>query len=204
MTNFSMSWMRRPRPRAGSLAWRLASVTAISVLKFAPRRPRCTCLPQRATFTGRGCQSRTCKSARRSRSCEFVLCNAIARRRKSASVRDTLIVRPDPIAYTLFVSRPSEARSLALRTHVLLHRATLNCLRGASLGALRLTRSFLLLEDDYDVDWEVDRDEPRRARSRSRDRRVRAVARSLQRRRRRVGTAAPAPATRASRPRPRA
>jgi len=29
-----------------------------------------------------------------------------------------------------------------------------------SLGALRLTRSFLMLEDDYDVDWEVDEDEP--------------------------------------------
>ncbi len=28
-----------------------------------------------------------------------------------------------------------------------------------SLGALRLTRSFLTLEDDYDVDWEVDGDE---------------------------------------------
>jgi hypothetical protein len=28
-----------------------------------------------------------------------------------------------------------------------------------TLGALRLTRSFLLLEDDYDVDWEVDQDE---------------------------------------------
>jgi hypothetical protein len=28
-----------------------------------------------------------------------------------------------------------------------------------TLGALRLTHSFLLLEDDYDVDWEVDRDE---------------------------------------------
>jgi hypothetical protein len=27
------------------------------------------------------------------------------------------------------------------------------------LGGLRLIRSFLLLEDDYDVDWEVDRDE---------------------------------------------
>ena len=31
------------------------------------------------------------------------------------------------------------------------------------LGAVRLTRSFLLLEDDYDVDWEVDRDEPAEA-----------------------------------------
>jgi hypothetical protein len=29
-----------------------------------------------------------------------------------------------------------------------------------TLGALRLARSFLLLEDDYDVDWEVDRNEP--------------------------------------------
>lgn len=28
------------------------------------------------------------------------------------------------------------------------------------LGALHLTRSFLLLEDDYEVDWEVDQDEP--------------------------------------------
>jgi hypothetical protein len=28
-----------------------------------------------------------------------------------------------------------------------------------ALGALRMTRSFLLLEDDHDVDWEVDRDE---------------------------------------------
>jgi hypothetical protein len=29
-----------------------------------------------------------------------------------------------------------------------------------TFGALRLTRSFLLLEDDYHVDWEVDHDEP--------------------------------------------
>jgi hypothetical protein len=29
-----------------------------------------------------------------------------------------------------------------------------------ALDALRLTRSFLTLEDDYAVDWEVDRDEP--------------------------------------------
>src|SRR5271169_6091287 len=28
-----------------------------------------------------------------------------------------------------------------------------------ALAAYRLTRSFLLLEDDYDVDWEVDQDE---------------------------------------------
>jgi hypothetical protein len=29
-----------------------------------------------------------------------------------------------------------------------------------ALDALRLTRSFFMLEDDYSVDWEVDRDEP--------------------------------------------
>ncbi len=29
-----------------------------------------------------------------------------------------------------------------------------------TLGALDLARSFLLLEDDYGVDWEVDRSEP--------------------------------------------
>jgi hypothetical protein len=29
-----------------------------------------------------------------------------------------------------------------------------------TLRALRLARSFLLLEDDYEVDWEVDQDEP--------------------------------------------
>jgi hypothetical protein len=31
-----------------------------------------------------------------------------------------------------------------------------------AFDALRLTRSFLLLEDDYDVDWEVDQDEQTR------------------------------------------
>jgi hypothetical protein len=32
-----------------------------------------------------------------------------------------------------------------------------------ALGAVRVARSFLLLEDDYEVDWEVGQDEPRRA-----------------------------------------
>jgi hypothetical protein len=51
-----------------------------------------------------------------------------------------------------------------------------------TLGALRLTRSFLLLEDDYDVDWEVDRDEaltqihPHRAPLRGPGRRSRRLA----------------------------
>ncbi len=39
----------------------------------------------------------------------------------------------------------------SLRTSPLAQRA---------LGALDLARSFLMLEDDYDVDWEVDRNEP--------------------------------------------
>ncbi|MGH2879761.1 MAG: hypothetical protein ACRDK4_09185 [Solirubrobacteraceae bacterium] len=46
------------------------------------------------------------------------------------------------------------------------------------MSALRLVRSFLLLEDDYDVDWEVDQDEhPHRrpARVAVRDRRPGAV-----------------------------
>ena len=29
-----------------------------------------------------------------------------------------------------------------------------------ALGAVRVARSFLLLEDDYEVDWEVGQDEP--------------------------------------------
>ena len=51
-----------------------------------------------------------------------------------------------------------------------------------SLGALRLTRSLLTLEDDYDVDWEVDRDEamtqthPHRTPLRGPGRRSRRVA----------------------------
>jgi hypothetical protein len=39
----------------------------------------------------------------------------------------------------------------SLRTSVPVQRA---------LAALRLTRSFLTLEDDYEVDWEVDANEP--------------------------------------------
>ncbi|HEY3959719.1 MAG TPA: hypothetical protein VGL68_04325 [Solirubrobacteraceae bacterium] len=31
-----------------------------------------------------------------------------------------------------------------------------------ALDALRVARSFLLLEDDYDIDWEVDQDESTR------------------------------------------
>jgi len=38
-------------------------------------------------------------------------------------------------------------------------RPTSSTLAQRALGALRLTRSFLLLEDDREVDWEVDQDE---------------------------------------------
>jgi len=46
---------------------------------------------------------------------------------------------------------PYEHMFSSLRTSPLAQRA---------LGALDLARSFLMLEDDYDVDWEVDRNEP--------------------------------------------
>jgi len=49
---------------------------------------------------------------------------------------------------------PCEHMFRSSRTSTLAQRA---------LGALRLTRSFLLLEDDQDVDWEVDWDEQSRA-----------------------------------------
>ena len=53
-----------------------------------------------------------------------------------------------------------------------------------ALGALDLARSFLLLEDDYEVDWEVDADEPAQVphphrvplRGRARERRAGAPA----------------------------
>jgi len=70
--------------------------------------------------------------------------------------------------------------------------ATTSTLAQRTLGALRLTRSFLLLEDDYDVDWEVDRDEdltqthPHRAPLRGPGRRSRRAAN-----RRRAGQGAP-------------
>jgi hypothetical protein len=60
------------------------------------------------------------------------------------------------------------------------YRTRTSTLAQRALGALRLTRSFLLLEDDYDVDWEVDPNEhlqaphPHRAPLRGRERARRA------------------------------
>jgi len=59
------------------------------------------------------------------------------------------------------------------------HTNTLNRPAPRLVSALRLIRSFLLLEDDYDVDWEVDQDEHphrRTARLERRDRRPGAVS----------------------------
>jgi hypothetical protein len=57
----------------------------------------------------------------------------------------------------MFVSRPSEP--VPTFYEQMFASASTSKLAQRSLGALRLTRSFLLLEDDYDVDWEVDWDE---------------------------------------------
>jgi hypothetical protein len=66
------------------------------------------------------------------------------------------------------VRTDTHTRSLAVRPEVALSYEQMfpsrqtSTLAQRTLGALRLTRSFLLLEDDYDVDWEVDENEPGR------------------------------------------
>jgi hypothetical protein len=63
-----------------------------------------------------------------------------------------------------------------------------------TLGALRLTRSFLLLEDDYDVDWEVDLDRGESLAQREHPhRRALRGPGGRRRRARRPGTISPAP-----------
>src|SRR5256885_6507853 len=64
--------------------------------------------------------------------------------RWSALERPARTVRPKPFL-------ACEHMFPSVRTSALAQRA---------LGALRLTRSFLLLEDDHEVDWEVDENEP--------------------------------------------
>jgi hypothetical protein len=66
-----------------------------------------------------------------------------------------------PEAYTRSHRRPGGVRPIAFLAYEQMFASTKNsALAQRTLGALRLTRSFLLLEDDYDVDWEVDLDEP--------------------------------------------
>ena len=57
----------------------------------------------------------------------------------------------------MFVSVPSEA--ILLYEHMFSSSPHTPPFAQRALGALRLARSFLLLEDDYEVDWEVDQDE---------------------------------------------
>lgn len=63
-------------------------------------------------------------------------------------------------AYTRSYRRFWSVRPIAFLAYEQMFASTKNSsLAQRTLGALRLTRSFLLLEDDYDVDWEVDLDE---------------------------------------------
>ncbi len=64
-------------------------------------------------------------------------------------------------AYIRSHRRSAGIRPIAFLAYEQMFASTKNfALAQRTLGALRLTRSFLLLEDDYDVDWEVDLDEP--------------------------------------------
>jgi hypothetical protein len=64
-------------------------------------------------------------------------------------------------AYTRSYGRFGRVRPIAFLAYEQMFASTnSSTLAQRTLGALRLTRSLLLLEDDYDVDWEVDLDEP--------------------------------------------
>src|SRR3979411_2166184 len=68
---------------------------------------------------------------------------------------------------TYVCSCPSIRPSAYLYEHMF-PRSTPSPLTRRARHALALARSFLLLEDDYDVDWEVDQDEPGQGRARER------------------------------------
>jgi hypothetical protein len=97
-------------------------------------------------------------------------------------------------AYTRSYGRSGGVRPIAFLAYEQMFASTKNsALAQRTLGALRLTRSFLLLEDDYDVDWEVDLDDhqtqtthPHRASLRGPGSRSRRLAK------RRAGQIAPA------------
>lgn len=65
--------------------------------------------------------------------------------------------RGDTLRVHTFASGPSAGAPTFYEQ--MFAKATTSKLAQRTLGALRLTHSFLTLEDDYDVDWEVDRDE---------------------------------------------
>jgi hypothetical protein len=140
MTNFSMSLTRRRLRRAGASGSRLASVTAIYTVKFAPGAHAPAPIDEVLIGLARSRRSAILVA-------ESCTANGSAMRfsvvGSVAYVRSRRFCPPPRLAYEQMFPSTNNSK-LAQRT----------------LGALRLTRSFLLLEDDYDVDWEVDRNEP--------------------------------------------
>jgi hypothetical protein len=119
----------------------LASVTAIYTVKFAPGAHAPA--PIDEVLIGLAASEAVCNSRCRIMYGKTALqCDLPALGPLRTYVR--VAFRPPPLlAYEQMFPSTNNSK-LAQRT----------------LGALRLTRSFLLLEDDHDVDWEVDRDEP--------------------------------------------
>jgi hypothetical protein len=64
-----------------------------------------------------------------------------------------------------YICSYASVRAHAYRYEHMFPRRNPSPLTRRALAALSLARSFLLLEDDYDVDWEVDQDETGRDRS---------------------------------------
>ena len=144
MTNFSMSLRRRRRPRIGPFGRRSGKRNShLSSQVRARGRGPCIARPQRAS---RG----TC---RRPASCNDPLQPRDARK----SALQSRFAAACGTHVRTFASDPSEGAPY-LDEHMF-PTARTSTLAQRALGALRLTRSFLLLEDDYDVDWEVDQNE---------------------------------------------
>ena len=123
---------------------RSASVTAISSVKFAPRRPG-TCTAAQVSHARARVASRV----------PAIAIPLAAVRGPNSALQSRFPASPATRTHVRSRFRPVAALACehmfpSSRTSPLAQRA---------LGALRLTRSFLMLEDDYDVDWEVDRDE---------------------------------------------
>ena len=181
MTNFSMSCgARRRRPHGGAFASRLASVTAICTVKFAPRAH----YPARAAQALTGVARATRFHRSRTRLPASAFCNSACSPIATYSALACGFARSRPRVHT-FASAPSERPPTFYEQ--MFASAKTSKLAQRTLGALRLTRSFLMLEDDYDVDWEVDRDEqqtqthPHRAPLRGPGRRSRRASRAPQR-----------------------
>ena len=142
--------MRRPTAITGPAIRRSASVTAISAVKFAPPpdRPASRVRPRATDATS---AAAALQLAVAPAGVPVRLCRAVPATISHACVhRSPRSVRARSVPYEHMFS-PTRTSALAQR----------------ALGALRLTRSFLLLEDDYDVDWEVDPDEHFRRRIRT-------------------------------------